>query len=133
MGDEASGAELTEQSCRTRQEVGLTPQASVILPRMLGLPVQTPGRSIHEREENTGQTAAPKVETDRRIQGAVVNQSSLTRGNHRGTSARWENLNCDGQVRGGSVWTSLRVKNSRKTQSQGDPMFCLLKLTMFPQ
>ena len=38
-----------------------------------------------------------------------------------GTSAGWEALNCDGHVAGGSGWTSLTVKNSRETQSQGDP------------
>ena len=38
-----------------------------------------------------------------------------------GTSARWEALNRDGHVAGGPGWTSLTVKNSRETQSQGNP------------
>lgn len=69
------------------------------------------------RSEVPGQIAAPEIK-DKRTQKITTYLSRKSRAEtSTGTSAKVRNLNCNWWIAGGSVWTSLRVKNSRRVHS----------------
>lgn len=77
---------------------------------------------IHYRGDTTRQTTAPKIgETDRWIQGAVVNGTEAHKLPQE-TALEYENLNCNWWTTGGSARTNLRVKKCRGLSHKGSPM-----------
>ena len=71
-----------------------------------------------QRSEVTGQTAAPKLE--KQLQRITTYRKQKP---PREPVMAQENLNCNWQIAGGSVWTNLRLKNSRGPSDRGPHTF----------